>query len=173
MRLLRCTNKRGAVATCTGEKSLFGQPYQNERSLAKPTRVTNFCDPTKSESARVAHRARLGLGPRHRLARAPALRLHTSTRVHSTLDAHAARMRASPATRTCTHTATCAHVKKARCVLDITGHWLIVGRPAADTSGMHTHCIALAIAAARDPHALPTRCACHPPPPTLSPYAER
>ena len=61
--------------------------------------------------------------------------------------------------------------QKARCVLDVTGHWLIVGRPAADTSGMHTHCIALAIAAARDPHALPTRCACHPPP-TLSPYAE-
>ena len=124
----------------------------------------------KRTKRHVAHRA----SPRHCHARArcsaPSTRARACrARLSRTHHACAPRQR-----RTCSHIATraCTSCQKARCVLDVTGHWQIVGRPAADTSGMHTHCIALAIAAARDPHALPTRCACHPPP-TLSPYAER
>ena len=122
----------------------------------------------------VAHRASPRMPHPHSLPCA----LHTSTRVQSTLDTHAPRVRVRvrvlaspvPPLLSCGNTRS---RQKAKCELDVTGHWLIVGRPAADTSGMHTQYIALAIAAARDPHALPTRCACHPPPPTLSPYAER
>ena len=137
-------------------------------------RVLHFCsaEQKKSQSGKrhVVHRA----SPHHchfcARCSAPFTRAHAaSTRMQSTLDTHAPRVRASPAMHT-HHAATRA--QKLGCRARVTGHWLTVGRPAADTSGMHTHCIALAIAAARDPHALPTRCACHPPPPTLSPYAE-
>ena len=63
--------------------------------------------------------------------------LHTSTRVQSTLDTHAPRVRASPAMHML-YAATRAHVKKLGCRARVTGHWLPVGRLAADTSGAHT-----------------------------------
>ena len=88
--------------------------------------------------------------------------LHTSTRVHSTLDTHAARMRASTATRTCTHTATCtcAHTRQKHHVVPrVTGHWLTVGRPAAEPSSAQsqrksTRHISLLVSHVHHPHAV-------------------
>ena len=128
-----------------------------------------------SAKRHVAHRPSPTPRPRHCHARARCSAPSTRARACRARSSHTLHACEPRQRRTCSHIATraCTSCQKARCVLDVTGHWQIVGRPAADTSGMHTQYIALAIAAARDPHALPTRCACHPPPPTLSPYAER
>ena len=85
--------------------------------------------------------------------------LHTSTRVHSTLDTHAARMRASPATRTCTHQHALAHAQKHHVVPHVTGHWLTVGRPAAEPSSAQsqrkcTRHILLLVSHVHHPHAV-------------------
>ena len=61
-------------------------------SLRSTNLCAHFCAHTFVRSP-LAHRARLGLGPRHRLARAPAPRLRTSTRVHRALGTRAARVR--------------------------------------------------------------------------------
>ena len=61
--------------------------------------------------------------------------LHTSTRVHSTLDAHAARMRARQRrAHALTQQHALAHAQKHSVVPRVTGHWLTVGRPAAEPS---------------------------------------
>ena len=76
--------------------------------------------------------------PRHRHAHArcaaPCTRAH-SCRARSTRTHHACEPRPRG---TCSHAATRAHVKKLGCRARVTGHWLPVGRLAADTSGAHT-----------------------------------
>ena len=172
MRLLRCTNKRGAVATCTGEKSLFGQPYQNERSLATTTkRVTNFCDPTEE---RCQPASRTGLASASGLATAsPARPLRACAPAHAST-AHSAR-----AQHACARLAGDAHALTqqhtlARPKLDVMlEHWpLAVCRLVAGASGTRTLRKCLAASAAREAHASSTRFACHSPP-LLAPCAQR
>ena len=78
------------------------------------------------------------MSPRHCHARArchaPCTRAH-ACRARSTRTHHACATRQQC---TCSHTATRAHVKKLGCRARVTGHWLPVGRLAADTSGAHT-----------------------------------
>ena len=66
---------------------------------------------------------------------------------------------------TCSHAATRAHVKKLGCLPES----LATGRPSAGPPLAHLArtraANTLAISAACDPHASPTCCACHPPPP--------
>ena len=139
MRLLRCTNKRGAVATCTGEKSLFGQPYQNERSLATTTkRVTHFCDPTEE---RCQPASRTGLASASGLATAsPARPLRACAPAHAST-AHSAR-----AQHACARLAGDAHALTqqhtlARPKLDVMlEHWPLAGRrPAGRWRIWHAH----------------------------------
>ena len=117
----------------------------------------------KAQFIYVAHRACPAFAsPLPRLRSLPCA-LHTSTRVHSTLDTHAARMRASPATCTCTHTATCAHTRQKHHVVPrVTGHWLTVGRPAAEPSSAQSQPqMNSPDPTAREPRASSTRCARH------------
>ena len=61
--------------------------------------------------------------------------LHAITRVHNTLDTHAARMRARQRrAHALTQQHALAHAQKHHVVPRVTGHWLTVGRPAAEPS---------------------------------------
>ena len=92
----------------------------------------------QSAKRHVEHRHSPTPRPRHCHARtrcpAPCTRAH-ACRARSSRTHHACAPR-QPCT--CSHAATRAHVKKLGCRARVTGHWLPVGRLAADTSGAHT-----------------------------------
>ena len=173
MRLLRCTNKRGAVATCTGEKSLFGQPYQNERSLATFIIIITFKQQQGSQIFVTQPASRTGLASASALATAsPARLLRACARAHAST-AHSAR-----AQHACARLAGDAHALTrqhtlARQKLDVMLEALATGWPSAGWRLAHLARARCANASPppllarpmpmRHPHALPAihhRC-CH------------
>ena len=110
-----------------------------KRDYARIAFLLFCCTAKTAKTAKYAQRgmSRTGL----RLATATpalaALHLAHDTRVQSTLDTHAPRVHASPAMHMLSRGNTRSR-QKLGCRARVTGHWLPVGRLAADTSGAQT-----------------------------------
>ena len=128
--LLCQRSRRAAALHCCTRASRPGFPM-----FRFPGRTFYFCSakkhsttPPRKDERGVAHSACFGLGPRHRLARAPAPRLRTSTRVHRALDTRAARVRAPRRRRPCSHTRISRSAALEPCAHHLS--WRAAGAPA-------------------------------------------